>query len=520
MLIKKQNILEKIVKRNYNNELEKLLEEKQFEEHAKSTLLSILYKIETGYKDIEKVKKDIETKDEYVENLIGIIRENCNSIKILKMTEKNNEIPENRTYIIDKEKKEIIAYPIERKVLYAIAKIEKKEKIIKDNYFLINETISDLINTGNNINMVEPLRDFNGYSWTTIPQEIESIDHNLIYQNLRILVGHKFLNKWIRSNEFIIDYFEEFQEELENKYGAENKRKIIDLLAKISILLEVKFNSTKQKEYEKIKNNLQYELEKLQNKEEYVEKTTEQKIELTEKIKQIDTIINNKPLLEEEYKKRNKELPLEQKIFSIRILAQKMQEERDKYFKKIDELNEILNPQNFIKHKKEIEEKYKYLKILDEKEKLEKLKTNFQKIFLKILKTQIEKAETKQEIEKIIYEFRYYIKIPYDNNKLIQDKEELKKLIDEISKLIIYKANDLKTIEEISKHQNTNYEILKNIFKVRIINLEDSYLKIIKEKDKYYVQIFDENIFEEKIEISKPKELDIKLNKKVPIWIH
>ena len=31
MLAKKQNFLEKIVKRNYNNELEKLLEEKQFE---------------------------------------------------------------------------------------------------------------------------------------------------------------------------------------------------------------------------------------------------------------------------------------------------------------------------------------------------------------------------------------------------------------------------------------------------------------------------------------------------------
>ena len=57
MLAKKQNFLEKIVKRNYNNELEKLLEEKQFEENAKSTLLNILYKIETGYKDIETVKK-------------------------------------------------------------------------------------------------------------------------------------------------------------------------------------------------------------------------------------------------------------------------------------------------------------------------------------------------------------------------------------------------------------------------------------------------------------------------------
>ena len=83
MLAKKQNFLEKIVKRNYNNELEKLLEEKQFEENAKSTLLNILYKIETGYKDIEKVKKDIETKEEYIENLMGIIKNNCNSIKIL-----------------------------------------------------------------------------------------------------------------------------------------------------------------------------------------------------------------------------------------------------------------------------------------------------------------------------------------------------------------------------------------------------------------------------------------------------
>ena len=471
MLAKKQNFLEKIVKRNYNNELEKLLEEKQFEENAKSTLLNILYKIETGYKDIEKVKKDIETKEEYIENLMGIIKNNCNSIKILKMSEQNNQIPENRTYIIDKENKEIIAYPIERKVLYAIAKIGKKEKIIKDNYFLIDQTISDLINTGNNIHMVEPLRDFNGYSWTTIPQEIESIDHNLIYQNLRILVGHKFLNKWIRSNEFMIDYFEEFKEELENK-------------------------------------------------EEYIEKVTNQKINLTEKIKKIDTIINNKELLEKEYKEKNEKLPLEQKIFSIRILSQKMQEERDECFKEIDKLNEILNPQNFIKHKKRIENKYKYLKVLDEKEKLEKLKLNFQKIFLKIMKKEISKAETKQDIEKIIYDFRYYMMIPYDNNILVQKNEKLQKDINETSELIIAKANELKTIEKISNDKSTNDEILKNIFKVRIIKLEDAYLKITKEKEKYFVQIFDENIFEEKIEISKPKDLEIKLNKKIPIWIH
>ena len=39
---KKENFLEKIVKKDYNNELEKVLEKKYFEENAKNILL-ILY---------------------------------------------------------------------------------------------------------------------------------------------------------------------------------------------------------------------------------------------------------------------------------------------------------------------------------------------------------------------------------------------------------------------------------------------------------------------------------------------
>ena len=74
MTAKKQNFLEKIVKKDYNNELEKILEEKDFSENAKSALLSILYKIEASYKDVETVKKDIETKEEYIEKFINIIK--------------------------------------------------------------------------------------------------------------------------------------------------------------------------------------------------------------------------------------------------------------------------------------------------------------------------------------------------------------------------------------------------------------------------------------------------------------
>ena len=307
---KKKNLLEKIVKKDYNNELEKVLETKQFDEHVKSTLLSILYKIEAAYKDLETVKKDVQTKEEYVANIIEIIKNNCDSIKIIRMNDEENKIPNNKTYIVDKENKTIIAYPIERKILYAIAKISKKDKIIKDDYFLINETLSELINVGNNINMVEPLRDFNGYSWTTIPQEIESIDHNLIYQILRILVGHKFLNKWVKNDEFIIDYFYLFKEELEGQYGKENMNKLIDILAKVSILLSIKFNSKEKEEILEIKDKIDSEFEKIQDKKEFLEQTTKRKIDINKQIMRIDETINDKELLQKEYVARNEQLSL------------------------------------------------------------------------------------------------------------------------------------------------------------------------------------------------------------------
>lgn len=517
---KKKNLLEKIVKKDYNNELEKILEKKQFAENVKSTLLSILYKIEVAYKDFQTVKKDEQNKEEYISNILNIIEKDCNKIEIVKMSDKQSEIPNNRTYIINKDKKEIISYPIERKLLYAISKIGKKDKIIKDKYFLINETLSDLINIGNNINMVEPLRDFNGYSWTNIPQEIESIDHNLIYQNLRMIIGNKFLDKWIKNSEFIIDYFENFKDELENKYGKEKTKKIINIISKISVLLNVKFNKEKYEELVEIKTEVEEESEEIQDREIFIEEKTKQKIEISNKIKEIDTIINDKELLAGEYKIRNDKLPLENKIFSMRILAKIMEEEKNQYFKEMEEINKILNPQKFVQYKKELEEKEKCLKILDVEDKeqeLDKLKIEFQKLFLSILEVNINKAETKQDIEKIIYDFRYYLLMPYDNKTIIQNVEKLEKKISKITELIIEKAIELKVIEKISEDNQTNYEILKNIFHVRIIKLEDAYLKLIKEKDKYFVQIFDENIFEEKVEIQKPIGLNVKPNKKILI---
>ena len=248
---------------------------------------------------------------------------------------------------------------------------------------------------------------------------------------------------------------------------------------------------------------------------------SKRKIQISKNIREVDKIISNKELLQKEYIKRNENLPLENKIFSMRILSRIMEEEKEVLFKELAHLNKLLKPQNFIKYKKELEVKEDYLKILNasnKQEELDDLKIEFQKLFLEMIKINIKRAETKQEIEKIIYDFRYYLLLPYDFERTMNDIDELRKKIEEVGKSIINKAIEFKIIQNISFDENVNYEILKNIFTVRIIKLEDSYLKITKEKEKYFLQIFDENVFEEKVEISKPEKLDIKPNKKIKIW--
>ncbi len=523
---KTDKFLDKIVKKDYNNELEKILEDKYFNENVKNILLNILYKIETAYKDYEKVKPNVPSKEEFIENIIEGIKNNCDTIKIVKLNSKESQLLGNRTFLVDKEKKRIICYPIERKVLYCLSKINKNEQIIKDKYSIISKTLSDLINVGNNIDTVEPMRDFNGYSWTTIPREIESIYHNLAYQNMRILVGYKFLDSWIKNSHFIIDYYESFQNRLEKKYGKQKQEKLIELFEKLSVLLAFRYNKKLNTWLQKEKKETEARVAKIENNQKFIQEITKEKQELEKQIKKIDETINNKADLQEEYERRNENLPLQEKIFSIRILSKMMMDERKEKIKRIEKLNILLNPQKFIAYKEEVTKRNGYLKILETNnldETIEIYMLDLQKTFLQYYRKNIEKVDNKQEIMKDIYEFRYYCLLPFNQEKLIYQIEELQNEIEETQMLLIEKANNLKVIDEFSKEKQMNLDILKNIFYVRVINLEDLYIKCTKEKEKYYIQLFDENVFEEKIEINSignlnKKELAFKMNKKIKIF--
>ena len=146
-----------------------------------------------------------------------------------------------------------------------------------------------------------------------------------------------------------------------------------------------------------------------------------------------------------------------------------------------------------------------------------------QKEFIKCYNIKVEKAQTKQEIITLLYEIRYYNLLPYTQEKNICQIKEIQKELEELKKKLLKKAYEMKVTEQFAKKDEIHYELMKNIFDIRVISLEDLYIKVIKEKEKYYIQLFDENIFEEKIEIQdsenlSKKDLEIRLNKKVKIF--
>ena len=147
-------MFKKILKKDKNEELERILEEKKVDEQAKNLLQGILYKIEVSYKDYQRSKGIEQTEEQYVEQLLVDIKQKCNRIKIVKISQKlnneeiQNELKNKKFYISENE---IISYPIERKILYAIEQNANNNKILNNQYGDAAIAVSDFINTGKNI---------------------------------------------------------------------------------------------------------------------------------------------------------------------------------------------------------------------------------------------------------------------------------------------------------------------------------------------------------------------------------
>ena len=503
--------LDKIVKKNYNNKLEEILINKNFSEDVKNTLLSMLYKIENGYNDYTTIKRDTFDKNDYIEKIIGIIDKDCDQIEFFRPQSDN-------IAYVDRENKRISCLPIDNKILYSIAKIQKRNIVVKYLDETIEEALSFLLNTGNNINIVEPLRDFNGFSWNILVKDIEDLNCNLIYQNIIYLMGNKFVDKWVNNYEPLVDYFDLLQSNIETKYGNELKENIIKYIIRLSIIIKSNYdNEFKAKIDKKIIGLIQENID-INNKEEYLVMISKNKKEKEKEIKRLDKMLTDKKALMEEYENRNEDLPLEKKIFSIRVLKNMLKEERKEFLEQLDRYNKMMNPIIFLEQKSIVDQKLEYINI--EEDLCENL-INLQKEIIKCMLIDIKNSKEKDEMTRIIYNYRYYNLLPISDSKNIYKTKELKIDLGKLSKCLINKAIDMKTINQISKNMKINYQIIEKIFLSKIISLEDVYIKVINENESISIIIFDEEIEERRINLKNTtkEEFNVKFNKKIKLFI-
>ncbi len=500
-------MFKKIIKKDKNEELERILDGKQIDEQARNLLQGILYKIEVSYKDYQKVKAIEQTEEQYVDELIMNIKKNCNKIQVVKVSQKLEDEE------LDKQLKErkfifredgIISYPIEEKLLYAIEKKSNNKKILNSKYEEATIAVSDFINVGKNIDRLEVLRDFNGWSWTTIKKEIESIDANLIYQCLQILFGKEFMDNWIQDKDGIIDYFEAMTNE-GKKYGKQTIERVKELIIKIAMINGVKENKEFSDQISKKLKEVKKELKVYEDTETNIERLSENRRKAMKQLKDIEKILRQESRLMVEYEKRNN-------VFDIKVLKKEFSDKRSKLLNEISEYNYLLNPMNYMKEKKKLEDEKARLDIKrTTKKQKEELIAEFIEIFLKCFNIKIKESIEQEEIVKLIYQFRYFMCLPYDLESNVKDIKKFEEDIEKTEKLLAQKAIDNKVINKIP------FEVMQHILETRIIVLEELYYKVEQEEEKYYVQIFDENITEEKIEIKSIGKT--KINKKIKIFM-
>ena len=226
--------------KDYNEELEAILDEKGFDGDVQSLILSMFYKIENAYQDYYNVKKQMPSKEEFIKKISNTIKRYCNEIKIIKPKGKRNEIE----YKIDKESGSIQCFPNEVLLLYCLFELA----IIKyDKDDLKECAIVDLLQRGNSYNYQEAIRDFNGWSWTDSLNTTEEIQYNLIYQNLLMLLGYDDMQEILLAEKKI----DKIKEKLESKYNQEIVADFLYNFSKIAVILKANNDKEyKEKLYE------------------------------------------------------------------------------------------------------------------------------------------------------------------------------------------------------------------------------------------------------------------------------
>lgn len=518
---KTEKLLKKIHIKDYTNALEKVLEKKEFSTDTKNLLLSMFYKIENSYKDYSKTKIEVYEKGAFLDKLLYIIEVKCNQIIVAKLNSEEAKIleKEKKDFIINKEEGKIILIGNEVILLNCILLIAQEDICVTEEETLLQKSITYLLNAGTKMNEVEVIRDFNGWSWDVSTKSIENIKINLIFQTLLNLLGYEFINNWIENNSQLADYLMLTYEKLKDSFGEERAKSITTLFLKLIVESIIKQDKEQKEEWKKVKEKVNKEYEKINNKKQYLDEITQKKKELTQKIKEIDKIINNKTTLQQEYAKRNENLPNKEKIFSTRQLVNKLEIERQEYINKIKIYNNLIDPNGYINIKEKINTQYEFLNDINFKEAESNKKIiELCLAFLSCFQINISKATTKQQIIEYIYKLRYYCFLTFnEQGTILKNVPELKEEFEKTIQLLLKKSKSLGVIDEVTEDEEVNYDIISKIFESKMIDLNNMVIETKVEDKKLFADYYDGNILETTYEIYSKKT--VKLKKKTKLFI-
>lgn len=516
----KEEILSKLNIKDYNNQLENVLEKKSFSEDSKNILLNVLYKLETGYEDYKKVKLETKLKKDILEEVIQIIEKKCKEIELIKPKINEETKLENKKYIIEKNK--IISYANDKMIFYALYEMQEDKFIVNKKYNILKEPVEKLLNNGYTINRQEIIRDFDGWAWNISKEEIDNYIYNTIYQNVRFLIGDKFLNDCISSMNQI-DFIEKLENRITNLYSEKIANNIIQYIYVISILENIKNNKNKQKELLKEKKDWQQRLDKMNNKKEYLQKLANTKKTITKQIKAIDEVINNNNKLREKFVAENEKLQENEKIFSLSEYEEKLQATRRELLRKFKKYGNLMKPMNYVKTKQNIQKTLDVLNQIDFntnlQEQEDEILVKLQICFLKAMQENIGKIEIKKKIIDYIYLLRYYKLLYISNEKQIRDLEKIKEQLTMAEKYLITRACNLKAINIISHNIEKNYEIISKILNNNIIDLDEIHLEFKKKEKETELTIYDDNMIEKTIKYNERLDLNVKLNRKTKLFL-
>ena len=491
----KNKILSKLNIRDYNNELEKILENKLFSYAVKNLLLSMLYKIENAYRDYETVKVEVPSKKEFIENILRIIREKALKILLVKpgAPEAKELEQKNVKYKVDKENGEIVCFQNEFVMLTALLKLDQTNANLEIPYDYLEEPLIELINQGRLDSMLEVIRDFNGWSWDIVTKEIGDIKGNFLYQNLLLLNG--------------------------KNANIKKSKKMYNTIIKMSIqkYLANKENEDYIQKFEEIKKAKKERLELFEHKRDLLDKITEEKKEYTKQIEQIDRILNNNELLKKEYYERNKNLPNKEKIFSVSYLVGILEKERKKLLEGIEECNKIILPKEYVEQKSKLEEETRFLESIQ----IDIYRNDIVEIckeFLENVKNIIKgiNEENKNKLITWIYKIRYYRYIPISETESVRDLQELNNLFEEVIRLIIKKLQKFRIWDTFSENQELNYKILKEIFNTKIIYLQSINIQCRFENKVLIVEYYDDTVIDNSLEVHIDS---VKIKKKFKLFM-